>query len=229
MTKETIEVAGRCCSIYTADGSKYLLIQPVDEHDQNILDNEVAVIMSQAEHPFSLIAFEVRDWQSELAPWAAPAVFGKIPFGNGAVNTLSFIKDLLMPELQRKQIYDSRSMKCLLGGYSLAGLFSLWSCYQTNLFHGIAAVSPSVWYPCWMEYAESHKPLAAHIYLSLGDKEEKARNQVMARVGECIRKQHELLNTHSFNTILEWNKGNHFQHTDERTARGFAWLINQIQ
>ena len=28
-------------------------------------------------------------------------------------------------------------------------------------------------------------------------------------------------------TILEWNLANHFQHTDERIAKGFAWLINQ--
>lgn len=227
--KETIQIQGRNCSVFKSDKSEYLLIQPIDNHDLEVLDNEVSVIMSLADIPFTLVAFEVKDWQSELTPWAAPAVFGKIPFGDGAENTLSFVKDELMPELQKMQIYDSITMKCLLGGYSLAGLFALWASHQTKLFHGVVAASPSVWYPDWIKYSESQKPLASHVYLSLGDKEEKARNPVMAQVGACIRRQHDLLTNQGINTILEWNKGNHFQHTDERTAKGFAWLMNQIQ
>ena len=70
--------------------------------------------------------------------------------------------------------------------------------------------------------------MSSSVYLSLGDKEEKARNPVMAQVGDCIRKQYELLVGQGVNTILEWNKGNHFQHTGERTAKGFAWLLNQM-
>ena len=125
--------------------------------------------------------------------------------------------------------FEAETMKCLIGGYSLAGFFALWSSFQTPLFHGIAAVSPSVWYPDWIGYAVTHKPKASFVYLSLGDKEEKTKNPIMARVGEYIRRLHELMATQGINTILEWNKGNHFQHTDERTANGFAWLINQIQ
>ena len=142
---------------------------------------------------------------------------------------MSFVTDTLMPELQNKLIFDTDAMKCLLGGYSLAGFFALWACYHSPMFHGIAAVSPSVWYPDWMDYAQAHKPMTSSVYLSLGDKEERARNPVMARVGECIRKQHELLVTQGIDAILEWNKGNHFQHTDERTAKGFAWLMSQTR
>lgn len=31
------------------------------------------------------------------------------------------------------------------------------------------------------------------------------------------------------NHILEWNKGNHFKNTIERTARGFVWLLNEFE
>ena len=120
MKKETIQIAGRNCTIYRADKPECLLIQPVDDHDLEVLDNEVATIMSLTDKPFSLIAFEVQDWQNDLTPWAAPAVFGKIPFGEGAENTLSFVRDVLMPELKNHRIYDGDTMKCLLGGYSLA-------------------------------------------------------------------------------------------------------------
>ena len=70
------------------------------------------------------------------------------------------------------------------------------------------------------------RPLAKSIYLSLGDKEEKAKNPVMALVGNAIRKQHELLMEQEVNTILEWNIGNHFVDSEKRMAKGFAWLLN---
>ncbi len=228
MKKEAIQIAGRNCTVYKGDKPECLLIQPVDDHDLEVLDNEVATIMSLTGKPFSLLAFEVQDWQNDLTPWAAPPVFGNIPFGEGAESTLSFIRDVLMPELQNNRVYDADTMKCLLGGYSLAGLFALWSCYQMPFFDGIAAVSPSVWYPDWIGYAESRKPLTSQVYLSLGDKEEKARNPVMAQVGNCIRRQYELLSSQGLNVILEWNPGNHFQHPDVRIAKGFAWLINRM-
>ena len=228
MKKETVQIADRTWIMYKSEQPEYLLIQPIDEHDLEVLDIEVTTIQSLANKSFTLVAFEIIDWQSELTPWTVPAVFGKIPFGDGAIATLSFIKDILIPQMEQKQLFDKDKMKCVLGGYSLAGFFALWSAYQTELFDGIAAVSPSVWYPQWMEYAEINKPLATSVYLSLGDKEEKTKNPTMAQVGNCIRKQHELLTTQGINTILKWNPGNHFQYSDERTARGFAWVLNHI-
>ena len=227
MKKDTVQISDRTCTIYKSEKPEYLLIQPIDEHDLEVLDNEVATIESLTNKSFTLVAFEIKDWQSELTPWTAPAVFGKVPFGEGASATLSFIKDTLIPQLEQMELFDKNGMQCVFGGYSLAGFFALWSSYQTKLFGGIAAVSPSVWYPQWMEYAEKNRPLATSVYLSLGDKEEKTKNPTMAQVGNCIRKQQELLAAQGINTILEWNPGNHFQHSDERTAKGFAWLINQ--
>ena len=167
MKKETVQIADRTWIMYKSEQPEYLLIQPIDEHDLEVLDNEVTTIQSLANKSFTLVAFEIIDWQSELTPWTVPAVFGKIPFGDGAIATLSFIKDILIPQMEQKQLFDKDKMKCVLGGYSLAGFFALWSAYQTELFDGIAAVSPSVWYPQWMEYAEINKPLATSIYLSL--------------------------------------------------------------
>ena len=227
MKKETVQISDRTCTIYKSEHPEYLLIQSIDEHDLEVLDNEVATVQSLTNKSFTLVAFEIKDWQSELTPWTSPAVFGKVPFGEGASATLSFIKDTLIPQLEQMELFDKNGMQCVFGGYSLAGFFALWSSYQTKLFGGIAAVSPSVWYPQWMEYAEKNRPLATSVYLSLGDKEEKTKNPTMAQVGNCIRKQQELLAAQGINTILEWNPGNHFQHSDERTAKGFAWLINQ--
>ena len=94
------------------------------------------------------------------------------------------------------------------------------------MFSSIVAASPSVWFPKWIEYASDNKPLANTIYLSLGDKEEKTKNQVMAQVGNAIRRQNELLTGQIDNTILEWNPGNHFIDSEKRTAKGFAWVMD---
>ena len=203
--------------------SQYLLIQPVDEHDLELLDQEVEIIEALTDKCFSLVTFRIEDWNQELTPWTAPPVFGKIPFGNGAVKTLEYITEQLLPILKEKEI---NTPHCLLGGYSLAGLFALWAGYQSDVFEGIAAASPSVWFPDWIEYASARKSFASAVYLSLGDKEEKAKNPVMAQVGLAIRSQEKMLQEQGVSTILEWNTGNHFVDSEKRMAKGFAWLMN---
>ena len=220
MTKKEYTLSDRTCFLYQNEAAKHLLIQPIDEHDLEGLEQEVETIKELSDKPFSLMAFMIKDWNQELTPWAAPPVFGKTLFGDGAEKTLEFITSQLLPEVQKNIPH------LILGGYSLAGLFALWAGYQTGKFEGIAAASPSVWYPKRIDYASENKPLAKSVYLSLGDKEEKAKNPVMAQVGNAIRKQHELLTEQEIKTILEWNAGNHFVDSDKRIAKGFAWLLN---
>ena len=220
MNRKEHAISDRTCFLYQDEAAKHLLIQPIDEHDLEVLDQEVEAIKELSDKPFSLVAFMIKDWNQELTPWVAPPVFGKTPFGDGAEKTLEFITSQLLPEVQEDIPH------LILGGYSLAGLFALWAGYQTDKFEGIAAASPSVWYPQWIDYASENRPLAKSVYLSLGDKEEKSKNPIMAQVGNAIRKQHELLMEQEINTLLEWNAGNHFVDSDKRIAKGFAWLLN---
>ena len=218
-------IQGKRCFIYENSEAEALLIQAVDEHDLDALDREVELIKELTDTPFTLAAFLIEDWNRELSPWEAPAVFGKEGFGSGAAETLSFITDPLL-----RLLNGAGDMRCYLGGYSLSGLFALWAAYQTDLFHGAAAVSPSVWFPGWDGFMESKTILAPEVYLSLGDKEEKTKNKTMAAVGKNIRRQYELLCNADTVTrcVLEWNPGSHFAEPDRRTAKGFAWLLNQL-
>ena len=214
-----IEIAERQVWIHqTTERPEWVIIQPVDEHDQQGLDEEVAWLSSHSSVTFTLVAFRISDWNVELSPWRAPAVFGREDFGDGASKTLCYVLDELVMRF--------KGNRYCLGGYSLAGLFALWSGYQTDVFSSIVAASPSVWFPKWIEYATDHKPLAKSIYLSLGDKEEKTKNPVMAQVGNAIRRQHELLIGQIDNTIFEWNRGSHFVDSEKRTAKGFACVMN---
>ena len=157
----------------------------------------------------------VDDWNDDLSPWKAPAVFGRDGFGGGASKTLDGVLELC----------SDRNRRYYIGGYSLAGLFAMWAAYQTDIFCGVAAASPSVWFPDFAVYMKENRIRTGKVYLSLGDREEKVRNPVLAAVGDRIRKAHLLLKDNGVNCILEWNEGNHFRDSDIRTAKAFAWVI----
>ena len=241
---ETIKIGGRDCYIGIG-GQKsslrpgYLLIQPVSKNREESLESELALITElaggDAAPCFVLAAFPVADWNADLTPWEAPPAFGDESFGSGAPETLLFIQEELIPAVLDRYFGMSatpdesfRRPDIFIGGYSLAGLFALWASIFIG-FDGVAAVSPSVWYPGWMEFAECYDTFAEIVYLSLGDREERSRNPVMASVGDNIRRQAALLEA-SENCeacILEWNAGGHFAEPDLRTAKGFAWLLRE--
>jgi predicted alpha/beta superfamily hydrolase len=220
----TKQIGGKTCYIYDCGSSDVLLIQPVDDHDIEVLDSEVGEIKRLSEKGFTLAAFKVDDWNADLSPWEAPPVFGNEAFAGGAEATLKYVTEELIP-----QITGGKGAEIFIGGYSLAGFFALWAAYQTDLFSGVAAASPSVWFPGWTDYAEANEIKTGKVYLSLGDKEEKTRNPVMRTVGDNIRRQLEILqaDAHCEECILEMNQGNHFKEPDIRTAKGFAWLLNE--
>ena len=228
MKKNEMMICGKKCILYLNEDTEYILIQPVDENDISVLDNEVKHIEENTDRNFSLVAFKIEDWNSELTPWEMPLLRGKGNFGDGAAGTLEFIKNDLILAVSEYINIENKEIKYILGGYSLAGLFSLWSGYQTDIFEGIAAVSPSVWYKGWIEYVAAGKPLSEKIYLSLGDTEEKTKHQILSKIGDNIRKQHEILEkSGNVKTVLEWNEGNHFKNPDIRTAKGFLWVMNK--
>ncbi len=198
--------------------SERILIQMVDDHDLEVIDNEVAHIKSG---DFRLITVKVNNWNTDLSPWTAPPVFGNTPFGEGAADTLSLLTRSIIPSLgcSRAELF--------IGGYSLAGLFALWATCNTSIFRGVVAASPSVWFPGFADYVKNNPVRTQAVYLSLGDREEKTRNPVMATVGNAIREVHETISGQGVECTLEWNEGNHFREPDLRTAKGFSWVLEQ--
>lgn len=203
--------------VFGDPNAKVCLIQPVDDHDLAGIEKEFDLIKSLTGMDLFMTALKVSDWNKDLSPWEAPAVFGIENFGNGASDTLSEILSLC----------TDKDKKYYIGGYSLAGLFALWASAQTEIFEGVAAASPSVWFPEFLDYIRERKPLCKKIYLSLGDKEEKTRNPVMATVGDKIRELDSFLAQEGFDCVLEWNEGNHFKDFDIRTAKAFASVMSR--
>ena len=193
-----------------------VLIQMVDDHDSGLMESEIAGIRSLTNRDFCLLAVPVASWNRDLSPWEAPPVFGKEGFGDGAARTLEEVLAFC----------GDRDKTYILGGYSLAGLFALWAACRTDVFSAVAAASPSVWFPGFIDYLKAHEMKASRVYLSLGDREERTRNPVMASVGDRIRETAGLLQASGIQTALEWNPGNHFVDSDRRMAKAFAWAMD---
>ena len=223
-TKESIIINYKSCFLYEMANPTIILIQAIDEHDLEVLDSEVEKIRELSNEEFILLAFLVDNWNDDLSPWDAPAVFGNENFGGKAHKTLEYVENDLLPYLKEKYGSDK---KLYIGGYSLSALFALWASYNTDIFDGVVAASPSMWFPDFIKYAKENDIKVNKVYLSLGDKEEKTKNKIMATVGDNIRVYHDMLSKDSTKeVILEWNEGNHFIDSDLRTAKGFAWILS---
>ena len=202
--------------------SDLILIQMVDSHSIQMIESETELIRKlSGRDDFRLVACQVDDWNRDLSPWEAPPVFGKEGFGGKAEKTLQDLKESVLSRC-------GQADRKFIGGYSLAGLFALWAAYREDSFEGVAAASPSVWFPGFVDMAERERILTKKVYLSLGDKEEKAKNLVMAMVGDSIRRLNQIYTEmDKIKTVLEWNEGNHFREPELRMAKGFAWVMNR--
>lgn len=195
---------------------KITLVQPIDRMGIKSLKRKLTQIRELTQTVFSLTAIAVDDWNRDLSPWSAPPVFGKEPFGDGAKETLDYILEAC----------SDQSRSYILGGYSLAGLFCLWAACETDRFSGIAAASPSVWFPNFTDHLRENKLQTDAVYLSLGDAEAKAKNPTLATVSDCIEDTYTIIKDQKIPCILEWNPGNHFKDPDLRCAKAFAWILN---
>lgn len=224
MEQGRFSVEGRPCTLLGPADAEVLLLQPVNDQEHRLLERQAALLAQHTDRRFALVAFAVEDWNDDLSPWPAPAVWGDQAFAGQARQTLDFVTEKLLPTL------PLHPRRVVLGGYSLAGLFALWAASRTDLFAGVAACSPSVWFPGWMEYLRGNPLQTDLVYLSLGDREEKTRNRTMAEVGDALRAMPPLLTASrpTLRCTLEWNPGNHFRETDLRMAKGFGWVLNHL-
>ena len=129
----------------------------------------------------SLVNIGVDLWEENFSPWCAPRVFAKGPnFGDGAQKTLDTLINQVIPWAE-SELTESPAYRVLVG-YSLAGLFSLWTGVSQQVacgsqpgtattpqlsgpdaphvdapvatFQRIGAVSGSFWFPGLLDYVD---------------------------------------------------------------------------
>ncbi len=222
MTGKLITVENRKVYYIQDNEAEFMVIQLISHEETAAMDQQYELINEHV----SLAAVIVDDWNQDLSPWKAEAVFGRQDFGDGAKATLEYITDSLLPYLEKNA---GRKLPVILAGYSLAGLFALWSVYQTDIFAACMSASGSMWFKEWIDYAGSNTILTKTVYLSLGDREHRSRNPVMSKVKDCTEKMYEQLKEKGVTCTLEYNPGNHFVDVDKRCARGISWCLEVLR
>ena len=165
----------------------------------------------------SLLLVAVDDWNKELSPWPAEKVFKKgEPFAGEADETIKELIAILKP-------YQGKYRTMTIAGYSLAGLFALYTCTKSDLFDQCLSASGSLWFPGWPEYLKEHPLHCRRVYLSLGDTEKNTRNPIMANVEENTEQSRDLIAAYA-EVKLEMNPGNHFNDPPGRINKGIQWL-----
>ena len=175
-------------------------------------------------HGARLCIISVPDWNRDLSPWPAKAVFGDEDFEGGADNFLRTMRSEVLPAFETG--WCEAVMNRYVVGYSLAGLFALYALHHSKRFTGAAAVSGSYWFDGFTEYVEKtpFRGMPKKIYLSLGDQEAKTRNERMAQVEAAGEKLCEIYRARGVNTCWEMNPGNHFADEAERIQKAIDWL-----
>ena len=214
----------RVCLYKLLDGAAPL-VYSIDYHENGQLLLEACKQVGC--NGFNLVTISGLHWNQELSPWPVETVVSKDDnFSGGAGLWLPVLTDEVVPQVER--LLDAPPTCRLLAGYSMAGLFAVWTAYQTDLFTRILSASGSMWYPGWLEYAREHQtavPLRG-IYLSVGDKESTSRNAVLQTVGERTRAIADLMASRGIPSKFELNPGNHFKNPPLRVVKGIHWLLH---
>ena len=204
-----IDIGGRKCHIIgESNAGETVIVKPLGEFERLLIEDECKLISELSSMPFCMVVFEVTE--TDLRP-------------AGAEDTYQYLEKVLLPYIQD----NLHPKRLILGGYSLGGLFALWSVTRTDAFDAVFAGSPSLWMEGWNEYADAHPLKVRYAYMSLGDKEECTRKHPFCIIGDRVRLQHKRHETQlgADNCLLEWNEGGHFNEIELRKAKGFVWLL----
>ena len=207
-----LEIGGRNCHVIgEIQNEVTIIVKPLGEFERLLIEDECRLISEMSSVPFCMVAFEVTE--ADLRP-------------TGAEDTYQYLEKVLLPYIKA----NMHPIRLILGGYSLGGLFALWSVTRTDAFDAVYAGSPSLWMEGWNEYADTHPLKVEYAYMSLGDKEECTRKQPFCIIGDRVRLQHKRHEAQlgSDHCILEWNEGGHFNEIEKRKAKGAAWIINHL-
>lgn len=222
---ESTKIAGKNCNILKSGNGGRVFLWPFYPHTgEERVHLEAALQKAVPDGDYLIAAWQVEDWNRDLSPWQAPAAMGEEQFAGYGPALLRWLTKEFLPEWKAQ---NQNAQGYYTVGYSLAGLFALWSLYETECFNGAVCCSGSLWLDGWDRFAAGHGiQSTADIYLSLGGREEKSANPMLALVGSRTREQEALLkkDPNVRRCTLEWNPGGHFADSAARLAKGIRWI-----
>lgn len=223
MNKHPLTLADKTAALYTA----------ADHRPENPLvltfpePGEEDALAALLPDGITLLTVIEPDWETSFSPWSAPRAFKSgADFSGGAAAYLHMLTDTLLP--QAEAALGLQPAWRGLAGYSLAGLFALYTAYHSSAFQRIASVSGSLWFDGWLEFMQTHptQALPERAYFSVGDTEKNTKNPRMAVVESHTQAAAVLWREAGVPTAFELNPGGHFQDVPERVAKAVVFLAN---
>lgn len=177
---------------------------------------------------FTFVVINNLDWNNDMSPWNIPPIFkGDTPCMGGADRYLKILTEEIVPKVEN-EIVPNVSCRAV-AGYSLAGLFALYSLYKTDIFSRAASISGSLWFPNFKEFVFENKMKIRpdFLYFSLGDTECKTKNNYLKTVQQNTEKIVEFCVENGIDTFYELNQGNHYNNASGRTAAGILYVLKK--
>ena len=204
------------------------LIITVDDKDGKTISE---LTKKLTDRPFILACIKDISWMDELSPWPTKALSNREDSPKGdADNFLTYIITKAIPAIKTYLLekHDVTIDRYFIAGYSMAGLFALYSAYKSDIFTGFISASGSLWYEGLLDFIKTHaiSKKIRYAYFSLGNKEAHTKNKLLSTVEERTEKIVAHLKDQDIETIFEMNDGGHFKDTKLRLAKGVAWILN---
>lgn len=179
---------------------------------------------------YILVSISNLDWNNEMTPWYSKKInkYGEDFLGKAD----EYIQVLLNEFIPKVNDYIENELEIKIkyyvsAGYSLAGLFAVYLSYRTDIFSKIISASGSLWFPKFVDFVKENRISSNvdKIYFSLGNKESKVKNQILASVEKNTKEIEEIYNMQGIKTIYVENEGNHFKDASLRMAKGIKWIL----
>ena len=218
--RQELIVAGRKVTVFPSKGrfSPLVVLNTFGNEGDDVHDSILS--MTDTDHTF--VAIQIDDWDSSMSPWSADVGMKGGNFTGGADGYLIELTGTIMPGAEsRLDIVPSHR---IIAGYSMAGLFSVYSLFRTDLFDRAVSASGSLWFPGFVDYVRKSrlKGDVDRICLSLGDREPRTSNANMRSVLDCTERICDMLSEQCGDVRFTMEKGNHFEDVAGRTARGIV-------
>lgn len=225
MEKQTFNTDNKKITLYPALAENKPVIYLTTYNDDG--GDVYTELQKQGCPDFTLVTISGLNWEAELSPWEAGGLFKYSEMFTGGANAyLQFLTQQVLPQAEAGL---NGILWRGLAGYSLAGLFTVYALYKTDLFSRAASMSGSLWYPGFKDFALQNTlcKTPQHLYLSLGDKEARARNQYLKTVQQCTEELAAHYRSLGINTFYELNPGGHYRDIISRSGAGIKWLLTQ--
>jgi predicted alpha/beta superfamily hydrolase len=221
------EFGSKKASFYKCSEAKcpLVILLSYEEEGKELL----SLLQSLTKADFNLLEVSSLNWEEDLSCWPSKPIFSsKDNFTGKADEFLTLLLSQILP--YGEGYLQDKPSDVFIAGYSMAGLFALYSLYRTSSFTSCVSASGSLWYPNFYEYALINKieRKPDFIYLSLGDRESLSKNGLLKRnrsINEGLKDEYL---RRGIKTTFVLNEGNHFKDADLRLAKGIVWVLENI-